>query len=262
MTCRLFIDEVGNADLKGAAQDPNVRYLSLTGIVMKVAAHARRLQPAIEGLQRVCSGDIGDKSVILHRRDIVRQQGCFATLRDAAVRSRFDAALLDIIEEQPFQVITVTIDKKEHLERYRAWRFDPYHYCLQCLVERYVQWMDRHDLLGDVVIEARFKKVDKKLKASFSRLWHEGSDKVPATLMQKRLVSKDIGMFPKTANIAGLQLCDLIAHPSFRHMRRLRDEDDELDDFGAKIVEILIRKKYARNPRSGRIDGWGTKWLP
>lgn len=51
MQCRLFIDEVGNGDLHGAAYDPNVRYLSLTGIIMKLSAHDRMLQPAIDRLK-------------------------------------------------------------------------------------------------------------------------------------------------------------------------------------------------------------------
>src|SRR4051812_46995053 len=154
MTCRLFIDEVGNADLKGAAEDDNVRFLSLTGVVMKIAAHQERLQPAFDGLKAVHFGDIGDKPVILHRRDILRTEGCFSVLRCPEAKARFDAELLGIIDEIPYQVITVTIDKREHLERYRRWRYDPYHYCLACLVERYVNWLERLDYKGDVVVEA------------------------------------------------------------------------------------------------------------
>lgn len=229
---------------------------------MKSAAHARRLQPAITTLKAVHFGDIGDKTIILHRREIVRREGCFSVLRDDSARARFDADLLALIDEQPFQAITVAIDKREHLERYRVWRFDPYHYCLACLVERYVQWMDRHNLRGDVVVEARFKKVDKKLKASFSKLYQEGTDQVPARVMQARLLSQEIGLFRKAADVAGLQLCDLLAHPSFRDMRKKREDEERPADFGTKVADILLEKKYARNPRSRRIDGWGTKWLP
>lgn len=138
MQCRLFIDEVGNGDLHGAAHDPNVRYLSLTGIVMKLRAHDRRLQPAIERLKAQHFVDNGDKPVILHRREIVRREGSFSIFRNAARQQSFNQDLLKIIEDQPFLVMTVVIDKLEHLERYQVWRFDPYHYCLQCLVERYV----------------------------------------------------------------------------------------------------------------------------
>jgi hypothetical protein len=262
MTCRLYIDEVGNGDLNGAAEDPNVRYLSLTGVVMKTAAHARRLQPAIDNLKAVHCEEIGDKPCILHRREIMRAEGCFRPLRDAERRQLFNADVLKILADQPYLAITVMIDKKRHLEQYEVWRFDPYHYCMTCLVERYVLWMTRNSLRGDVVAEARFKKVDKKLKASFNRLYRLGSEHMTAAAMQAPLLSGELGLYPKAANVAGLQLCDLLAHPSARYMRKARDGEEQPQDFGAEVVSILLQAKYARNPRNMLIDGWGTKWLP
>ena len=262
MTCRLFIDEVGNGDLYGAAHDPNVRYLSLTGIIMKTRAHDRLLQPAVARLKAVHIGDNGQNPTILHRREIVRREGAFAVLRDEAVKEAFNQDLLKIIDDQPFLAMTVVIDKKEHLDRYQVWRFDPYHYCLQCLVERYVNWLRRHKLTGDVLIEARFKKADKKLKASFQQLWERGTGPIAPAIMQQHLVSKDIGLTPKSADVAGLQICDLLAHPSAREMRRARNGGEPYDDFGNEIVRLLLSKKYARNPKTKAIEGWGTKWLP
>ena len=262
MTCRLYIDEVGNGDLNGAADDPNIRYLSLTGIIMKTAAHDRRLQPAIEDLKAVHLEDIGDNPRILHRREIMRAEGCFRPLREAEARQAFNADLLCIMRDQPYLAITVTIDKRRHLETYQVWRFDPYHYCMTCLVERYVLWLNRNNLRGDVIAEARFKKVDKKLKASFDRLYRLGSPQVSAALMQARLKSHDLGLFPKRANVAGLQVCDLLAHPSCRSMRKERDGEEQPADFGTEVANILINAKYARNPWTRVIDGWGTKWLP
>lgn len=262
MSCRLFIDEVGNGDLQGAAHDPNVRYLSLTGIIMKVRAHDRRLQPAIDHLKAVHIGENGENPIILHRREIVRREGPFSILRDEGRKEAFDKALLQIIDDQPFLVMTVVIDKKEHLDRYQVWRFDPYHYCLQCLVERYVNWLRRRKLTGDVVIEARFKKADKKLKASFLQLWERGTGPIAPAVMQKHLSSREIGLMPKSANVAGLQMCDLLAHPSAREMRRVREGLEPYEDFGSEVVRLLNEKKYARNPKTKVIEGWGTKWLP
>lgn len=262
MTCRLYIDEVGNGDLNGAADDPNIRYLSLTGIIMKTAAHDRRLQPAIDALKAVHLGDIGDNPRILHRREIMRSEGCFSPLKDDEARGRFNEDLLRIMRDQPYLAITVTIDKKQHLETYETWRFDPYHYCMTCLVERYVRWLARNELRGDVIAEARFKKVDKKLKASFDRLYRLGSPQMGAAQFQSRLTSKNLGLFPKKSNVAALQLADLLAHPSARYMRRARDGEDQPEDFGNEVVKILLAAKYARNPKTKVIDGWGTKWLP
>lgn len=248
MTCRLFVDEVGNSDLKGAAGDDNVRYLSLTGVVMKIGAHDRRLQPAFNSLKAVHLGETGDNPVILHRREIVRREGCFSVLRDEAKRDAFNADLMRIITDQPYQVIIVTIDKKEHLERYKVWRYDPYHYCLACLVERYVQWLARNSLRGDVVVEARFKKLDKKLKDSFFTLWQNGTPHLHAEVFKACLMSKDIRLYNKAANVAGLQLADLLAHPSHRDYRRQRLGESRPEDFGTQIVDVLRRSKYARHP--------------
>jgi hypothetical protein len=262
MTCRLYIDEVGNGDLDGAAEDPNIRYLSLTGIIMKRGPHDQRLQPAIENLKAVHLEDIGDKPCILHRREIMRAEGCFKPLADPENRERFNADVLKMLADQPYLAITVVIDKKQHLETYEVWRFDPYHYCMTCLVERYARWMTRNGLKGDVIAEARFKKVDKKLKASFNRLYRLGSDHMSAAAIQAPLLSSELGLFPKKANVAGLQLCDLIAHPSARYIRKQRAGEEPPQDFGTKVANILVQAKYARNPWTRAIDGWGTKWLP
>jgi hypothetical protein len=133
---------------------------------------------------------------------------------------------------------------------------------MQCLVERYVQWLERHDWTGDVVVEARFKKVDKKLKASFAHTWAFGTDYVTASTVQARLTSRELKLFTKRENCAGLQLCDLIAHPSFRAMRCRREGNPVPDDFGGKINAILEAEKLARHPQTREINGWGRKWLP
>jgi hypothetical protein len=261
MTCRLFVDEVGNGDLKGAATDPNIRYLSLTGIITKRRAHDATIQPRLDRLKdrffNSCDG-----AVILHRRDIMRRKGPFEILRNDKIRSAFDDELLALVYRLPYIAITVTIDKKEHLEKYMRWHFDPYHYCLRCLVERYVNWLKRHNLKGDVAIEPRFKLVDKKLKSSFQKIYEDGTNHMPSTIVQKCLLSKDIKFEPKKNNCAGIQLCDLIAHPSFRAMKMAREGLPPPSDFGGRVADILVRRRYARHPETHAIDGWGQKWLP
>jgi len=45
-------------------------------------------------------------------------------------------------------------------------------------------------------------------------------------------------------------------------MRFMRDGVPPPGDFGGQITKILVDKRYARNPQTGAIKGWGTKWLP
>jgi hypothetical protein len=73
---------------------------------------------------------------------------------------------------------------------------------------RYVLYLQYHDWVGDIMVEERFKKVDKKLKASVERIYFHGTEHLSSDTIQRPLVSKDVLMRPKQANIAGLQLAD------------------------------------------------------
>ena len=70
MTCRLYIDEVGNDDVKTSSE----RFLSLTGIVTKLHGHDQVIAPEIEKLkQDLFNHDPVTNPVILHRKEIVRR---------------------------------------------------------------------------------------------------------------------------------------------------------------------------------------------
>lgn len=259
MICRLFIDEVGNSDLDGAAQDDNVRYLSLTGVLTTRDFHEKRITPSLDALKMAA---FGTTDIILHRREIVRRERAFTVLRDPEPERIFNEGLKLLIRSMPYLVTTVTIDKRAHRSQYEVWRFDPYHYCLTCLVERYVSYLHRHDSRGDVVIEPRFRDADERVRQSFALLYDDGTTVVPKEMIQRRLLSRDIKFEAKKANVAGLQMSDMLAHPSYRSMKIEREGIVLQPDFGSGIVDILNESRYARHPRTLKIDGWGRKWLP
>jgi Protein of unknown function (DUF3800) len=130
------------------------------------------------------------------------------------------------------------------------------------MLERFVLFLHYGDHRGDVMVESRGRAEDEKLKDSFRRLYKNGTDHILAERWQERLTSAELKVKPKSANIAGLQLADLIAHPSRREI--LLDHrfiNDERDIFGDKICRILRESKYLRS-RAGQIDGYGKKLLP
>jgi hypothetical protein len=113
------------------------------------------------------------------------------------------------------------------------------------------------------MVESRGGKEDRQLKRSYSRLYEEGSDYIEIETWQSRLTSKKLKVKPKRANIAGLQLADLVAHPSRREILiQNKLIDDQRKVFGDRICEILGREKYLRNQRTGHIEGYGKKLLP
>jgi hypothetical protein len=260
MTCRLYIDEVGNDD----SDSPTERFLSVTGIITKLRSHDKVITPEIERLKTDLFGHHPKTNpVILHRREIVRQERPFEALRDPKINQEWQRRILALVETLPYIAITVIIDKHEHVRKYKVWRFNPYYYCMTNLVERYVRWLDDHDLTGDVVAEPRFKQVDKALKASFEHIYVRGTDNLSPQFVQARLTSKELKFDPKPNNICGLQLVDVIAHPSHQHLRSCYPNEPPMKaPFGLKIVDILKRERYRRHPKTKWIEGRGTKRLP
>lgn len=112
------MDEVGHADLR-ASTDVNQRYLSLTGVIVSSEYHQNEMTSSLSALKL---GVFGTDSVVLHRADIIKMNPPFVCLRDPAKHAKFDSGILQLLEDSPYTVLTATIDKLEHLERYTVWR--------------------------------------------------------------------------------------------------------------------------------------------
>jgi len=259
MTCRLFIDEVGNDDIEHPAE----QYLSLTGVLCKTSGHNTRITPKIEAAKAKFFGhNPPHKTVVLHRRELVRHEPPFEALRDDAINTAWQKTVLELISGLPYLAITVMIDKHEHRDRYKVWHFNPYHYCMTALIERYVMWLKRNNETGDVVVEPRHKKVDKALKKAFQYIWANGTGNVSAAEIQAHLTSKELKFCAKAENICGLQLVELIAHASHHGTRAEYTGVAMKASFGKQIYDLLVASKYCRKPKVYTIKGWGQKWLP
>jgi hypothetical protein len=260
--CRIYVDEVGNHDLTHT-DDPNQRFLSLTGVILESSYTLRVLQPEMDQIKRELFQDDPDEPVIFHRKEMVNKRPPFHLLRDVDLEHRFNSALLDALARWDYKVITVVLDKRAYQEHYQVWRYHPYHYALTALLEIFVSFLRFNNHRGDVLVEARGSREDNRLKESYARLYQQGTDHVPAERWQERLTSGELKVKPKSANIVGLQLADLVAHPSRREV--LIEHQLLVDDrnvFGDRICAILRQSKYHRSWRTGQIEEYGKKLLP
>jgi hypothetical protein len=253
---RIYIDEVGNADLE-SSEYPNHRFLSLTGVVLDLEHVESTVHPQMEALKARYLNHHPDDPVIFHRSEMVNARNAFRPLIDNEIRRQFNRELLGLLSSWEYAVISVCIDKKRHKDTYQVWRHDPYHYCLQVLLERFVFFLSARGTHGDALAESRGGKEDRRLKDSFLRLWENGSMYLPPDKFQNILSSKQLIVKPKTNNIAGLQLADLLAHPS---RNEILEEQGLLDRpiaaFAKQIINILQGKYYQRE---GHI--YGKKFL-
>jgi Protein of unknown function (DUF3800) len=256
---RIYIDEVGHHDLK-SSDDPNERYLSLTGVIMRHSYEVGECTTAMNALKKKV---FGSTDVILHRRDLIdAKESPYDLLQNQQVRKQFNELILALLSSATYRVFTVVIDKSEHKKKYVVWRFHPYHYCLTVTLERYVQVLARVNATGDVLVESRGKKENMQLESAFQHIYRNGTDHVPQRVFQERLSSHEIKIKPKTQNIAGLQLADLIANPSRRDLICEKLGVEMTADFGRQVAQIIRKNKYLKSPYNGSAIGWGTKWLP
>lgn len=165
----MYIDEVGNPDLK-SSENPLHRFLSLTGVIVDLAYVSKTLFPQVEKLKFKYFNSHPDDPVIFHRKELVNAKHPFEALRNENVKNQFDNELLNYLNVWDYTAITVCLDKKAHKDTYQVWRYDPYHYCLALLLERFTFFLEQKQVRGDVMAESRGGKEDKRLKASFSKL--------------------------------------------------------------------------------------------
>jgi Protein of unknown function (DUF3800) len=257
---RLFFDETGNGDLHAAEKDPNQRYLSLTGIVIRQDIHDRYTTRRLDRMKADIFGRT-QKPIVLHRREILGRNGPFTALNDEHLRAQFDARFAALVAEVPAPAFTVSIDKLRHLEKYKVWQFSPYHYALTCLVERFVLWLRRTGNVGDVMGEARNPTHDAQLRRAFRYFYTNGTELKPLVI-QRRLISKELRLESKRSNVAGLQMADLLAHPAHRSYKLSKLGEPIPNDYGAFLAQILERHIYDRKRSNGNIEGYGRKWLP
>jgi Protein of unknown function (DUF3800) len=256
MKHRLYIDEVGNPDFE-SCHDHNHRFLSLTGVILDIEHVQNAVHPQMEKLKKEFFDHHPDEPLIFHRKDIVNAKPPFQALQDINIKQNFDHAFLGLLKEWDYTVITVCIDKLSHHEKYAEWRFEPYHYCLEILLERYLYFLDTMETVGDAMAESRGGKEDRELKKVYSRLWEMGGQFVSPNRFQSRFTSKQLKIKAKTNNISGLQLADLIAHPSRNEILLERGIlDKPLAPFAQEIIKILQGKYYVHK---GNV--YGKKFL-
>ena len=260
MKYRLYVDEVGNPDLKSSENEEH-RFLCLTGVAFELDYAAKTLYPELENIKKKFFNSHPDEPIIFHRKEILYKKPPFSILKDTQVLSDFNRVLLDRLSNWNYTVFAVLIDKKEHDERYSTWKYDPYHYCQEILIERFRLFLDVNGSKGDIMVESRGGKEDMRLKDSFRRIMENGTHNISSEDLKIHFTSVELKVKPKSANISGLQIADLVAHPSRRWIfKNIMEMDDGKSTFEDEIINILEKEKFFRY--KGKIYGYGVKKLP
>ena len=253
---RLYIDESGDHTYNQIAELQH-RYLALLGVWFMQGDDYNAFANDLERFKESLFGQRPDNPVVLHRSDIINRKGAFGILCDEENRNRFDTGLLEVISRARFKMICVILDKQTHQKQYVS-PFHPYHYCLATMLERYSGWLLYKSAVGDVMAESRGGEEDLQLKQAYRRVYESGSIHFSHDKHQRALTSKDIKIQPKRANIAGLQLADVLAYPV--KQAKLVEKGlipDPGDVFGKKVYGA-VQAKFNRNEFRGIVEGDGV----
>lgn len=240
----LFLDESGDHNLR--VIDPQYPLFVLGGVIMDKDYAQGELVARMADFKRRL---FGREDLILHTADITRNRNGFERLKDAGFRATFYAELNELMRSLRYNVVACAIRKDHHLARYGVAALDPYLLSLDVLVERFCMDVGDVEDGGVIVAERRDATLDHELELAWLNLKIQGTRFLKASQIERRILS--LNLRSKAANLAGLQLADLVVTPIGRNLLGKTVKEDY------QIVESKLR----RSP-SGRIDGYGLVVLP
>lgn len=208
----LYIDECGDHQLEKF--NPHFPIFTLCGVLVP-GNKLEQLEVAVKAFKQEF---FNDENVIIHSRDIRKQEKAYSILQYPEIRSRFYEGINNILgQSDVYVIVCCSILKEPFVERFSRGE-DVYGLSLKYLIERAIFCIDDNveDGVLDVYIERRGVKQDRALLNYYNRLRAVGTKWVNS----ERLVSR-LGRFIfsyKKDNVIGLQLADLIAYPITRHV--------------------------------------------
>lgn len=237
----VFVDESGDHGL--ASIDSNYPMFVLAFVIVRKDDYVNVVTPELQAFKLKHFGHDG---VILHERDIRKDTGPFVILRSPERKASFIAELGEIMDRAPIEVVACVIDKIALKARY-VMPANPYVLAMEFGLERIARHLSDVGQTGltHVTVERRGRREDDELELEFRRVC-DGQNALREQLPLEPVFAA------KEANLAGLQVADLVARPIGLNVLR--------PDQPNRAYEI-IETKLRRSP-SGKIDGWGLKCFP
>lgn len=238
----VYLDESGDHGM--GRIDPGYPIFVLACCIFKKNAYINRLVPALHGFK---FRHFGHDGIILHEREIRKDEGAFAALKNRERKEQFLDELTGIIAGIPFTVITAVIDKRRLRDRYGD-NHHPYHLSLKFCLERLFYFLKGEGQLErstHLTCEARGGEEDRALELEFRRIC-DGANYLNRRLPFELIIAE------KKVNCAGLQMADLIARPI--GMSILRPDQPN------RAFSVIQDKLY--QGANGQATGWGLKCFP
>ncbi|MDJ0626439.1 MAG: DUF3800 domain-containing protein [Candidatus Caenarcaniphilales bacterium] len=238
----IYVDESGDHNLLKV--DSKYPVFVLVFCIFEKSHYADKVTP---DMQKLKFKHFGHDLVVMHEREIRKNQGCFDFLMKEDLRIEFMDGINRVIEESDMTIISSIIDKTELKAQYTE-PDNPYKLSLLFCLERAYKFLEeknRHEKTTYIVFESRGKKEDDQLELEFRRICDKNNN-------MKANLPFEIVFANKQCNSTGLQLADLIARPIGYHALKPNQTN--------RAYQTLYNRFY--RSQSGKVNGYGLKQFP
>jgi len=239
----MFLDESGDHSLEKI--DSSYPLFVLCGCIFDFDYYNQKAEPLINKLKMKY---FGKTDIILRSYDIRKQKKDFSCLVDKEKRESFYQDLDKVLSYLDFKIIAAAINKTKLKSKYSD-PDNPYHICLQFILERSIMYLGRSKEQMIFRIESRETHNDQKLADVYEKFRSRDHSMFKIPEIQAKLV--DLSFNQKVQNIAGMQIADLAAYPIGKWV-----QDKTRENMAFQIIE---KKFHCKN---GEYLNCGLKIFP
>ncbi len=232
MSLIAYMDESGDHSL--ANIDHNFPIFVLVILICDSNEYIQSIVPAV---YRFKFAHWGHEGTILHSRDIRRAQADFAFLTNKSKRLLCYEGINNIIRSAKCSIISTAIKKQEIASKFISAK-NIYELAFEHNMETLVEFLEDNaqDQIS-IVAESRGKTEDKELERRFYHIVNNGTENIDVIRFRK--IQFKFILKPKSLNIVGAQLADLIAYPTARWVLNVESQP--------KTFRIFKDKFYIKN---------------
>lgn len=229
----LYLDESGNHDLNPKKINQNYPIFALGGVIVE-RSHVRDvIEPEMRQFKLT---HFGREDICLHTVDMGRGRGDYGFLADPTKRKSFYDDLNAMLDRWDYQVMVCVFEKIRYLKQYSN-PVDPYHYGIEILIERFCVELGSSSDAGMIYAEMRNPNLDRELLLAWERFRQRGTDYARPDTIDRKII--ELLLKDKKANMAGLQLADLVVTPVGRHVAGKPPTENE-------VLWSVVEKKLRR----------------
>ncbi|MFD2446695.1 DUF3800 domain-containing protein [Bacillus sp. CGMCC 1.16607] len=228
----LFLDEI--------LPIGNLQYFCLAGFAVEQDLYANKIIPEVNKLKQDL---FGNTTVILHEAEICRpEKGTpYEIFRQAENRNYYWEKIKEIFQNHDVHILSASIHGQDLKLLYPTMR-DKYFIGLQIILENYVNFLERHNGIGNVTIESRNQNQNEQLQGHFYNLQATGTLFYEPKLLQKHLGTISFPL--KEENNIGLQLADMVPNSLNRDLSQAKQRTKGLINvIHSKAYDGLIKEK-------------------